>query len=39
LTWFVDTGRVEGWNDPRFPTLRGVLRKGIRVETLIEFML
>jgi glutamyl/glutaminyl-tRNA synthetase len=39
LTWFVDTARVEGWNDPRFPTLRGVLRKGIRVETLIEFML
>lgn len=39
LTWFVDTERVEGWNDPRFPTLRGVLRKGIRVETLIEFML
>ena len=39
LTWFVDTNRVEGWDDPRFPTLRGVLRKGIRVETLIEFML
>jgi glutamyl-tRNA synthetase len=39
LTWFVDTGRVEGWDDPRFPTLRGVLRKGIRVETLVEFML
>lgn len=39
LTWFVDTQRVEGWDDPRFPTLRGVLRKGIRVETLIEFML
>ncbi len=39
LTWFVDEKRVEGWNDPRFPTLRGCLRKGIRVETLIEFML
>lgn len=39
LTWFVNEGHVEGWNDPRFPTLRGVLRKGIRVETLIEFML
>ena len=39
LTWFVDTGKVEGWNDPRFPTLRGCLRKGIRVETLTEFML
>jgi glutamyl-tRNA synthetase len=39
LTWFVDTNRVDGWDDPRFPTLRGVLRKGIRVETLVEFML
>ncbi len=39
LQWFVDTGRVEGWDDPRFPTVRGVLRKGIKVETLIEFML
>jgi glutamyl-tRNA synthetase len=39
LQWFVDSKRVEGWNDPRFPTVRGVLRKGIRVETLTEFML
>ena len=39
LNWFVDTNQVEGWNDPRFPTLRGVLRKGVRVETLVEFML
>lgn len=39
LNWFVNSGTVDGWNDPRFPTLRGVLRKGIRVETLIEFML
>jgi glutamyl-tRNA synthetase len=30
---------VEGWDDPRFPTVRGVIRKGIRVETLTEFML
>lgn len=39
LNWFVSENKVEGWNDPRFPTLRGVLRKGIRVETLVEFML
>lgn len=39
LQWFVDTKRVDGWDDPRFPTVRGVLRKGIRVETLTEFML
>jgi len=39
LQWFVDTKRVSGWDDPRFPTFRGVTRKGIRRETLIEFML
>lgn len=39
LNNFVNTNQVEGWSDPRFPTLRGVLRKGVRVETLIEFML
>lgn len=39
LQWFVDTKRVESWEDPRFPTLRGILRRGLRVETLIEFML
>ena len=39
LQWFVDEKKVEGWDDPRFPTVRGVLRKGVRVETLTEFML
>lgn len=39
LQYFVDTGKVDGWNDPRLPTLRGVLRKGMCIEALIEFML
>lgn len=39
LQWFVESKRVDGWDDARFPTVRGVLRKGIRVETLTEFML
>eukprot|EP00331_Platyophrya_macrostoma_P031979 CAMPEP_0176439066 /NCGR_PEP_ID=MMETSP0127-20121128/19702_1 /TAXON_ID=938130 /ORGANISM="Platyophrya macrostoma, Strain WH" /LENGTH=616 /DNA_ID=CAMNT_0017823225 /DNA_START=55 /DNA_END=1905 /DNA_ORIENTATION=+ len=39
LTWFVDTKRVEGWDDPRFPTVRGIIRRGLIIETLTEFML
>lgn len=39
LRWFVDNGLVEGWNDPRFPTVQGILRRGIQVETLKNFML
>ncbi|THH29089.1 hypothetical protein EUX98_g5103 [Antrodiella citrinella] len=39
LHWFVDTGRVRGWDDPRFPTVRGIRRRGMTVEALQQFML
>ena len=39
LQKLVDTGVVEGWFDPRFPTVQGILRRGLQVQTLKEFML
>jgi len=38
LTWFVDKGYVEGWGDPRFPTVRGIIRRGMSVEGLKQFI-
>eukprot|EP01116_Phalansterium_solitarium_P006348 TRINITY_DN18648_c0_g1_i1.p1 TRINITY_DN18648_c0_g1~~TRINITY_DN18648_c0_g1_i1.p1 ORF type:complete len:756 (-),score=302.42 TRINITY_DN18648_c0_g1_i1:58-2292(-) len=39
LQWFVEKGQVDGWNDPRFPTVQGMLRRGLTVEALKEFIL
>eukprot|EP00922_Rhytidocystis_sp_ex-Travisia-forbesii_P010999 GHVS01016120.1.p1 GENE.GHVS01016120.1~~GHVS01016120.1.p1 ORF type:complete len:604 (+),score=99.36 GHVS01016120.1:83-1894(+) len=39
LQWFVDNKLVPGWDDPRFPTVRGIIRRGLRVEALEEFLL
>jgi glutamyl-tRNA synthetase len=39
LQRFVDRGLVSGWNDPRFPTIQGMLRRGLTVDALKEFVL
>lgn len=39
LTWFVENNMVEGWDDPRMPTVRGVLRRGMTVEGLRQFII
>uniref|UniRef100_A0AC34G220 Glutamyl/glutaminyl-tRNA synthetase class Ib catalytic domain-containing protein n=1 Tax=Panagrolaimus sp. ES5 TaxID=591445 RepID=A0AC34G220_9BILA len=39
LTHLVDEGIIEGWDDPRLPTLRGILRRGLTIEGLKQFIL
>ncbi|CAG8547450.1 10520_t:CDS:10, partial [Acaulospora colombiana] len=39
LQWFVNQGLVSGWDDPRFPTVRGIRRRGMTIEALRQYIL
>ncbi|KAI9033267.1 tRNA synthetases class I, catalytic domain-containing protein [Hyaloraphidium curvatum] len=39
LKWFVEEGHVSGWDDPRFPTIRGIRRRGMTIEALRSYIL
>lgn len=38
LAWFVHNKYVNGWDDPRFPTIRGLIRHGVNIEALKKFV-
>jgi glutamyl-tRNA synthetase len=39
LTRIVNKGKVWDWSDPRMPTIRGIIRRGVTVPVLREFIL
>lgn len=39
LKWFIENGHAQTWDDPRFPTVKGIIRRGLTVEGLTRFML
>ncbi|KAL7608286.1 hypothetical protein Lser_V15G14355 [Lactuca serriola] len=39
LLWFVENKKVDGWDDARFPTVQGIVRRGLQIQALIHFIL
>ncbi|KAI9839044.1 MAG: hypothetical protein M1837_002262 [Sclerophora amabilis] len=39
LNDLIEIGAASGWDDPRFPTIRGIRRRGMTIQALREFML
>lgn len=39
LKQVIETGLVSGWDDPRMPTIRGIIRRGLTISALRQFML
>ena len=39
LKWIIEQGFVDGWEDPRFPTVQGIMRHGMTPMALTKFML
>ncbi|CAH1412031.1 unnamed protein product [Lactuca virosa] len=39
LLWFVENNKVDGWDDARFPTVQGIVRRGLQIQALIHFIL
>ncbi|GAB2239834.1 hypothetical protein Droror1_Dr00020352 [Drosera rotundifolia] len=39
LRRYVQGGKVDGWDDPGFPTVQGIVRRGLKIEALIQFIL
>lgn len=39
LQLLVDRGEVSGWDDPRFPTVKGIIKRGVQISALKKFIL